>query len=83
MEDQTMKRARFSEEQVIAVLKAHATVVYTPNAAWLVRQHRIDGGPFKIVESAAHNSRLRFERLNHTHSRIISPQRPVAWSLTL
>jgi hypothetical protein len=40
------------------------------------------GGPFKIVEFVAHNSRLRFERLNHTHSRIINPQRPVAWPLT-
>jgi hypothetical protein len=36
------------------------------NAAWLVRQHRFDGGPFKIVEFVAHNSRLRLERLNHT-----------------
>ena len=59
----------------------HDSVVYTSNAAWLVRQHRFDGGPFKIVECVAHNSRLRFERLNHTHSRIINPQRPVAWPL--
>ena len=28
----------------------HATVIYTPNAARLVGQHRFDGGPFIIAE---------------------------------
>jgi hypothetical protein len=82
LEEQTMKRSRFREEQVIAVPREHATVVYTPNAAWLVRQDQFDGGPFKIVEFVAYNSRLQFERLRHAHSRIINPQRPVAWSQT-
>jgi hypothetical protein len=55
---------------------------FTANVARLVRQHRLDGDPFIIAEFVAHDSKLRSERLNHTHSRIINPQRPVAWPLT-
>jgi hypothetical protein len=36
-----------------------ATVIYTPNAARLVREHRLDGGPFIIAEFVAHDSRLQ------------------------
>ena len=28
----------------------HATVIYTPNATRLVRQHRLDGGPLMIAD---------------------------------
>src|ERR1019366_3240837 len=45
---------------------AHAPVIYTPNAARLVRQHRLDRGPFIIAEFIPHDSRLRFGRL-HRH----------------
>src|SRR5258706_4582589 len=34
----------------------HATVIYAPNAARLVRQHRLDGCPFVIAEFVAHGS---------------------------
>src|SRR5258706_9778888 len=61
----------------------HATVIYTPNAARLVRQHRFDGSPFIITEFVAHDSRLRFRRLNHVHGGTINPQRPVAEPLML
>ena len=54
----------------------HATVIYTPNAAWLIRQHRLDRGPFIIVEFVAHNSRLQFRSLNHVHCRPINPKWP-------
>jgi hypothetical protein len=43
----------------------HATVVYTPSAARLVGQHRLDGGPLIIAEFLAHDSRLQFRSLNH------------------
>ena len=37
----------------------HATVHLTRrNAAWLVRQHRLDGGPFIIAEFVAHDLQL-------------------------
>jgi hypothetical protein len=55
----------------------HATVIYAPNAARLVRQHRFDGGPFVIAEFVAHDSRLRFRSLNHVSGRAINRQRPV------
>jgi hypothetical protein len=32
----------------------HATVIYTPNAAQLVRQHRLDGASLMIAEFVAH-----------------------------
>jgi hypothetical protein len=35
----------------------YATVIYTGNAARLVRQHWFDSGPFKIVEFVARDSR--------------------------
>src|SRR5450759_76935 len=50
----------------------HATVIYTPNAARLVRQHWLDGGPFIIAEFVAHDSRLRFRRLNHVSGSAIN-----------
>jgi hypothetical protein len=43
----------------------HATVIYTPNAARLVGQHRLDRGPFIIAEFVAHDSRLRYRSLSH------------------
>src|SRR3954465_14001085 len=43
----------------------HAAVVYTRNAARLVRQERLDGSPFVVGEFVAHDSRLRFGSLNH------------------
>jgi len=43
----------------------HATVIYPPNAARLVRQHRLDRGPFVVAEFVAHDSRLRFRSMNH------------------
>jgi hypothetical protein len=41
----------------------HANVIYTPNAARRVWQHRLDGGPFMIAEFVAHDSRLRLWEL--------------------
>ena len=61
----------------------YATVIYTRNAARLVRQHRFDGGPFIIAEFVAHDSRLQFRTLNHAPARIINPARPVAGPLML
>src|SRR5260370_42073903 len=52
----------------------HATVICTPNAARLVRQHRLDGGPFIIAGFVAHDSRLRFRSLNHVSGSAINPQ---------
>ncbi len=43
----------------------YAPVIYTRNAARLIRQERLDGGPFKIGEFVAHGSRLWFGSLNH------------------
>jgi hypothetical protein len=59
----------------------HASVIYPPNAARLVRQHRLDRGPFMIVEFVAHDSRLRFRSLNRVHGDPINPKWPVALSL--
>src|ERR1700738_2057100 len=61
----------------------HATVIYPPNAARLVGQHRLDRGPFIIAEFVAHDSRLRFRSLNHISGSAINPQWPVAVSLML
>jgi hypothetical protein len=61
-----------------------ATVIYPPNAARLVRQHRFDGGPFMIAEFVAHDSRLRFRSLNslnHVSCSAINPQWPMAMLL--
>ncbi len=41
--------------------------------ARLVRQERLDGGPFVIGEFVAHDSRLRFESLNHAPGDAINP----------
>jgi hypothetical protein len=48
------------------------------NSDSLFYDAKLGRGLIKIVEFVAHNSRLRLEYLNHTHSRIINPQRPVA-----
>jgi hypothetical protein len=58
--------------------KVVATVIYTPNAAWLVWQHRLDGGSFIIAEFVTHDSRLRFWSLNHVSGSAINPQWPMA-----
>jgi hypothetical protein len=60
-----------------------STVVYTLNAARLVRQHRFDGGPFIIAEFVMQDSRLRFRSLNHVSGSAINLPRPVAVSLTI
>jgi hypothetical protein len=59
------------------------SVIYTPNAARFVRQHRFDGFPFMIAKFAAHDSRLRFRSLNHVRGGLINPQWPVAQPLML
>jgi hypothetical protein len=41
----------------------HATVIYTPNAARLVRQHRFNGGPFKAAEFVARSPTLSWNHL--------------------
>jgi hypothetical protein len=56
----------------------HATIIYTRNAARLVRQHRFDAAPIILAEFIAHDSRLQFESLNHFHGRTINLQRSVA-----
>ena len=61
----------------------HATIIYAPNAARLVREHRSDGGSFVIAEFVAHDSRLKFRTLHHAPAWIINPARPVAGPLTL
>jgi putative transposase len=43
MEDQTMKRSRFSEEQIIAILKEHERGFKTPD---LCRKHGISEATF-------------------------------------
>jgi hypothetical protein len=47
---------------------------YTPNTARLVRQHRLDGGPFVLAEFVAHESRLQFRSLNHVNGDNINRQ---------
>ena len=47
------------------------------NAARLVRQHRLDRGPFIIVEFVPHDSRLLYRSLNHVSRSAINPQ----WSV--
>ena len=42
-----------------------APVVNTGNATRLVWKERPDGSPFKVREFIPHDSRPRFERLNH------------------
>jgi len=48
---------------------------YSPNAARIVQQHRLDGGPYTIAEFVAHDSRLRFRSLNRPSSSAINPPR--------
>jgi hypothetical protein len=61
----------------------HATVIYTPNPARFVRQHRFDGFPFIIAKFVAHDSRLPFRSLNHVRGGPINQQWPVAEPLML
>jgi len=56
---------------------------YTPNATWLVRQHRFDGGPFIIAEFVAHDSKLQFRSLNHVRGDTIKPHWPFGVPLML
>jgi hypothetical protein len=58
------------------MLIEHATVIYAPNAARLVRQHRFDGGPFVIAEFVAHDSRLRFSELESCLGQSHQPATP-------
>jgi len=56
-----------------------AAVIYPPNAARLVGQHRFDGGPFVVAEFVAHDSRLRMElesRLGQGHQVAIADREP-------
>ena len=55
----------------------YAMVIYTRNATRLVRQHRLDRGPFKIAEFVTHDSRLQFGSLNHAQGDTINLQRPI------
>src|ERR1700688_5095226 len=55
----------------------HATVIYTSNAARLVRQHRLDGGPFIIAEFVAHRLELRV-RGSVLESRLGEPPSPAS-----
>jgi hypothetical protein len=41
------------------------------------RQDRFDGGPFIVAKFVAHDSRLRFGRLNHLQGGNINPQTPI------
>src|SRR5260221_1181835 len=40
-----------------------------------VRQHPLDGGPFKIAEFVAHDSKLLFRSLNHVSGSAINPSK--------
>ena len=40
-------------------------VVYAGDAAWFVREHRLDDAPFVVTELIAHDSKLHFGGLNH------------------
>jgi hypothetical protein len=48
-------------------------IIYTPNAARLVRKERLDGGPFKIAEFVAHDPSLQFRSLKHVSGSAINP----------
>ena len=61
----------------------HATAIYPPNAARLVRQHRLDRGPFIIAEFVAHDLKLQFRSLNHVHGNSIKPHKLAAKPLML
>jgi hypothetical protein len=41
----------------------NAPVVDAGNAAWLVREHRLDDAPFIVTEFIAHDSKLPFWEL--------------------
>jgi len=36
----------------------NASVIHPGNAAWLVREHRLDDAPFVVTELIAHDSKL-------------------------
>ena len=73
-----MPKARRQSPDILypSTREHYATVVYTPNAARLVGQHRPDRHPFIITEFIAHDSRPRLRSLNHGHRRIINPKWP-------
>jgi len=54
-----------------------APIVHARHATRFVRQERLDGGPFKIGEFVAHDSRLQFRNLNHAPGDTINPQKPI------
>jgi hypothetical protein len=56
----------------------HAPVIHARNAARLVRQHRLDRGPFIIGEFVAHDSRHQFVGLNQEQGDRINLQNPDA-----
>jgi hypothetical protein len=56
---------------------SNTAVVHARYTARLVRQHRLDGSPFVIVEFVVHDLRLRFWSLNHAPGDTINPQRPI------
>src|SRR5437660_1786238 len=66
----------FGRHRPVPLVK-HAPIIYARNAARLVRQERLDGGPFIVGEFVAHDSRLQFGSLNHAPGGIINPLRPV------
>ena len=55
-----------------------AAVIHPRHAARLVRQHRLDHGPFVVAEFVAQDSRLRFRNLNHISGSATNPQYAVA-----
>ena len=74
-------QTRFQTRGARISTELHATIIYTPNAARLVGQHRLEGGPFIVAEFVPHDSRLRFRSLNHFPASAINPQLPVAMPL--
>jgi len=71
-----------SQSRCAATERVNGRRIYTRNIARLVRQHRLDGDPFKFAEFAAHDSRSRFGSLNHAQCGNINPQRPIRVSDT-
>jgi hypothetical protein len=61
-----------------------SAVIHPWDASRLVRQHRLDGGPFMVGEFVAHDSRLRLGGLNHgLAAGLNTPLSRPFWSLSL
>ena len=56
---------------------------FTRRTPRLVRQHRLDRGPFIIAEFVAHDLKLQFRSLNHVHGNSIKPHKLAAKPLML